>query len=302
MIIVQRHDRAARRNLRRRRDKQELRRNEHRFEHQAEGRGVGEMVVAPEIENAHEHIELRLRGRAAIGVAGERAGHRARRRAGIRAGRRGFTEEPLLQRSRRRVGGRHDAIHDGIGDSEILLGLERRQRIQIALTEDFIRQSTGDCRVDAEEIVQRVAVFRLGQATDHKGTGVLRAEKLDLADPVEKRFSLGVGRLFRRVLRGHVVGLDVGEGLLPPLAEGRVAGGLECGFEVDPALGFPVAVTVQAIRADKGCDLIAKGFFRLGLQRGKFRVVRRIPFGREGQKGRQAENEQSDHATGKICR
>ena len=146
--------------------------------------------------------------------------------------------------------------------------------------------------------MQRVAVFRLGQATDHKGTGVFRAEKLDLADPVEKRVSLGVGRLFRRVLRGHVVRLDVGEGLLPPLAEGCVAGGFEGGFEVDAALGFPVAVTVQAIRADKGCDLLAKRFFRLGLQRGKFRVVRRIPLGREGQKGRQAESEQGDRATG----
>ena len=279
-------------------NEQELRRDEYRFEHQAEGLRVGEVVVAPEIEHAHEHIELRLRGWAAIGVAGERAGHRARRRAGICTGRWGLTEEPPLHGSRRRVGGCHDAIHDGIGDAEILLRLERRKRIQITRTEDFIWQPAGDCRVDAVEIVQRVAVFRLGQATDHKGTGVFRAEKLDLADPVEKRVSLGVGRLFRRVLRGHVVRLDVGEGLFPALAEGCVAGGFEGGFEVDPALGFPVTVTVKAIRADKGRDLLAKRFFRLVLQHGKFRVVRRLRSHREGQPWRQAESEQGDRATG----
>ena len=84
--------------------------------------------------------------------------------------------------------------------------------------------------------MQRVAILHLGQTTDHKRTRILRAEKLDLADPIQKLLTLLIRWLLVRVLWRHVVGFHDGKRLLPPMAGRSFAGVLEGGSEVDATL------------------------------------------------------------------
>jgi hypothetical protein len=77
----------------RRRDEEELRRDEDRLPHQAQRRRVTQLVLAGEVEDAHQDIQLRLGGRPTVSIAGQRARDLAGRLAEIGA----------VRRSRRRA-------------------------------------------------------------------------------------------------------------------------------------------------------------------------------------------------------
>ena len=59
-MVIQGNNRAARFSLFGRSDKEELRGNEHRLEHQAQGRRVTEIVGASQIEDATQHVQFLL--------------------------------------------------------------------------------------------------------------------------------------------------------------------------------------------------------------------------------------------------
>src|SRR5688572_5568144 len=102
--------------------------------------------------------------------------------------------------------------------------------------------------------MQRVAIFHLGQTTDHKRTRVLRAEKLDPGDPVQKFVTFLLRWLLLRVLRRHVMGFHGGYRLLPPFAGRSFAGVLEGRTEVDSALLSILPVTTRAVVVHEGRD------------------------------------------------
>ena len=265
LMIVEPYDLPSRLGLPGGRDKKKLRRNQNRLQHQPERRGVGEVVATPQIENAHQHVQFRCRWRTAIGAAGERAGHVAGGRAGVGAGGGRCAEETLLDGGRRRAIGREEAIQHGVGDPEILFRLERRECIQVSLTEDLIRQVPADGRICPDEIMQGIAVFELVQAPDREPTRIRWAEVLELGHPLGEPISLFVGRLPVGVVRRHIMGLHIGEGLLPVFGEAGAAGVFERGLEVYAGLRLPVAVAVQAVVFDEGGHLFAKGLLHLGL-------------------------------------
>src|SRR6185436_11596296 len=102
--------------------------------------------------------------------------------------------------------------------------------------------------------MQRVAILHLGQTPDHKGTWILRAEKLDLADPVQKLLTVLICWLLLRIFRRHVVGFHIGHRLLPPFAGRRFAGLLEGRSEVDSALLPILPVTTRAVGVNEWGD------------------------------------------------
>jgi len=287
LIVIQGNNIAASLGLPGWRDKEELGRNEDRLEHQAQGSRVGEFVLAPQIEYPQQDIQLLLRWGPAISLPGERAGDLARRRSRISPWPGRIAKQTLLRlRGRGAIGsiGGQKPVQHLIGDPEVLLRLEGRQRIQIPLAEHFIRQLTGDSRINAKEIVQGVAILRLGQTADHEGTRILCAEKFDLGKPVQELLPLLIRGLLVRFLRRHVVGLHVGERLQPPFAGGGVAGVLECWLEVDSAFPFLASVTFHAIGRDEWGDAIPKGLSGVGLKRGEMSVVFRLRLARRGQR------------------
>lgn len=127
----------------------------------------------------------------------------------------------------------------------------------------------GNRRIHPEEIMQRVAIFHLGQTTDHKRTGILRTEKLDLGYPVQELLPFFLRRLLACVCRRHVMSLHAGERLLPPFAGGCVAGVLERRQEINATLPFLLPVTLRAVGRHEGRDAITKGLLSIGLQRGE---------------------------------
>ena len=66
--------------------------------------------------------------------------------------------------------------------AEFVIRLPQRERLAGFLT--GLIDPSGDCRIDAEEIVQRVSIFGLCQSSNDEGTWVLGAEKLDFGDPL----------------------------------------------------------------------------------------------------------------------
>src|ERR1041384_2024892 len=131
--------------------------------------------------------------------------------------------------------------------------------------------------------MQRVAILRLRQTPDHKWPRILRAEKLDLADSVQKPLTLLFRRLLTLVLGRHFTGRHAGERLLPPFAGGGFAGVLERGQEVDSTLLSPLPVTVPAVGLDERGDALTKSPFRIGRERGEFGVLRRRRLAGQGQ-------------------
>src|SRR5215471_18399982 len=121
--------------------------------------------------------------------------------------------------------------------------------------------------------MQRVAILHLGQTADHKGARVLRAEKLNLADPVQKLLTLLIRRLFFRAIRWHFVGFHHGKRLLPPLAGRIFAGLLERWPEVNSTLLSILPVTARAIGVDEWSNHLFEGLLGIDLQRNKTRVV-----------------------------
>src|SRR5688500_15538181 len=107
--------------------------------------------------------------------------------------------------------------------------------------------------------MQRVAILHLVQTPDDKGTGILRAEKFDLADSLEKLRTLLIRGLLLRVLRRHVVGFHDGESLLPKFAGRSFSGALERRPEVDSALLSFLPMTARAVVLHEWSDHIFEG-------------------------------------------
>ena len=60
MIIIKRNNSNIKRDFFSRSDKEELGRNEHRLEHQANGSQIAEIVPSPQIEHVQQNIEFRF--------------------------------------------------------------------------------------------------------------------------------------------------------------------------------------------------------------------------------------------------
>ena len=268
-MVVQRNDSGARRgccNWRSRRNEKELRGNEDSFEHQVKRLRVGQLVAPSQVERGHQDIQFGLRRWPAEGFPGKRPGDFARRLPRVVPRRGRWAEQPLLDLcppgARQR---RHLAQHL-VGDGKVLLELEGRERVEVPLAADFIRQSIGDRRVDPEEIPQRVAVFGLGQPPDDEGSGILVAEVLQLRQPLAEHAAVGLVRLGGAFGR-HVMDLHAGVRSLPLFGEGRVPGGLECGCEIDSTPGWPPALVAgDAIGIDKRHNAVAEVLVRVSLQ------------------------------------
>src|SRR2546427_658008 len=130
--------------------------------------------------------------------------------------------------------------------------------------------------------MQRVAILHFGQTTDHKRTRILRAEKLDLAEPVQKLLTLRIRWLRILVIRRHVVGFHLGQRLPPPFAGRSFAGPLERRFEVDSALLSFLPVTTRAVGVNEWGDNLFEGLPSIALQPGKIRIVRGFRWATQG--------------------
>src|SRR5204863_9103039 len=102
--------------------------------------------------------------------------------------------------------------------------------------------------------MERVAILHLGQTPDHKSARIFRAEKLDLADPVQKLLTLLIRGLLVRAIRRHLVGFHIGHRLLPPFAGRRFAGLLAGRSKVDSALLSILPVTTRAVGVNEWGD------------------------------------------------
>src|SRR5579859_8017542 len=121
--------------------------------------------------------------------------------------------------------------------------------------------------------MQCVAILHLGQTTDHKRTRIFRAQKLDLADPVQKLVTLLSHWLLVRIFRRHFVGFHDGKRLLPPLAGSTFAGLLERWSEVNSTLLSILPVTARAVSVDEWSDHLFEGPLCIDLLRDELRVV-----------------------------
>ena len=145
-----------------------------------------------------------------------------------------------------------------------MLELERRERIEIPLAADFIRQSVGYRRLDAEEIAEGVAVFGLGQPPDDETPGILLAEVLQLCNPIGEHLPIRIAWL-GRALRRHVMRLHLSDPSLPLIVKGGVTWVLERRRKIDPRLrGPPVLVARDAIGLDERRYAIAEERFGIG--------------------------------------
>src|SRR5436189_2244774 len=134
--------------------------------------------------------------------------------------------------------------------------------------------------------MERVAILDLGQPTDHEGTGIFRAEKLDLAEPLQKLLTLRIRWLLVLIVGRHVVRFHDAKRLLPAPAGRGFAGLLEGRAEVDSALLPILPVTTCAVGSDEWGDYFFEGLPGIGLQRGEIRVVRGHRSARQGQRQR----------------
>src|SRR5438552_6215141 len=107
--------------------------------------------------------------------------------------------------------------------------------------------------------MQRVAILDLRQTTDYKQSRIFRAEKLDLADPLQKLLTLLIRWLLVGAIRRHVVGFHHGQCLLPPFAGRSFARFLERRPKVDSALLFILPVTTRAVVGDEWGDHVFEG-------------------------------------------
>jgi len=169
-----------------------------------------------------------------------------------------------------------DSIQHLIGDAQILLGLKGRQRVQVPFPDHLVRQLPRDRRIHTEEIVQGIAVLDLGEASNHEQPGILPAEELDPADPIQKRLTLCVGWLLLGIGRRHVVGLHIGGRLLPPFCDGRLAGMAERRLKIDAPFLLILAVATNAVGFDEGGDALLKGLLGVGLKRGEISTTPRL--------------------------
>src|SRR6185295_11086303 len=117
--------------------------------------------------------------------------------------------------------------------------------VQIPFSKYFVRQFISDRSIHTQEIMQRVAIFHLGQTPDHKRTGILRAEKL---------LALLIRWLFLRFFRRHFVRFHDSQRLFPPFAGGTFAGFLKGWRKVDSALLPVLPVTARAIGVHEWSD------------------------------------------------
>lgn len=88
--------------------------------------------------------------------------------------------------------------------------------------------------------MEGVSILDLGQSADHEQIGILRAEKLDLPDPVLKVLAIPIRRLLVLVVWWHLVRLHVDDRLLPQSAGCGVSGTFQRSLKVDPAFASPV--------------------------------------------------------------
>ena len=143
--------------------------------------------------------------------------------------------------------------------------------------------------------MQGVSILDLGQTTDHKQTGILRTEKLDLANPALKLLALFLRWLLVLVLRRHFMRLHIGKRLPPKLTGYGVPGIFKCRLKVDRALAPPVPVTLNAVILNERSDSFIKGLFGISLQHSECHiVVVRIRLTGHGQQQCQAQEERGD--------
>ena len=265
LVVAERDDVGSRARAGVRRDEEELRGHQDGLEHQAQRLGIGPPAGRGEGEDFHQDVDLGVGRRPAIGAAGERPGGLARGlRLVLRVGRRGA--EVFLQ-----DGGRRPGQHL-VGDVEVFLDQERRDGVRIAGAENLLGQLGGDVRVDAEEIVQGVAVLGAAQAADDELAGILGAEILQARDPVDEELPFLVGRLLFLGLGRHVVRLDVADRLLPQGPERRGGGALHRVLERHAAFLLLLAVAADAIGVEERGDLVLEGFQGRGARRREFGV------------------------------
>ena len=303
LVVVERDDGLPRRGLAGGRDEEELRGNEYGLEHQTQRRRVVEFVLACQIEDAEQQLEFCVRCRPAKGAPSQRTRDRFRRHAKIRAGCGRFAEEPILHLSGGSVLRSQNSIQHFVGDAEIMLRLERRQRIEIPLAEHLIRQLRRDRRSHSEDVPQRIAIFHLGQPTDHKRPRVLRAEIFDRPHPVDEHLPLLILRLLVRVARRHVVRLHIGQCLLPFLGRGGNSRSHQRRCKVDASLHSMNSMTIRAVRLEEGGDAILENFLRLRLPGGEIRLLYRRSH-RNSRRERQGHSneDQSHQVTAKSSR
>src|SRR5688572_6702702 len=130
--------------------------------------------------------------------------------------------------------------------------------------------------------MQRVAILHLGQTPNHKRPWILRAEKLDLADPAQKFVPLLLRWLLVRFLRWHVMRFHDRNCLLPPFPGRSFAGVLKRRAEVDSTLLSILPVTARAVGVDEWGDHVFEGLPGIGLLRGEIRIVRRFRSATQG--------------------
>ncbi len=236
-------------------DEKELWGDQDGFEHEPQGFGIGELVLIGEVEDFEQHIQLDLRCGTAIGTASEGAGDVSGGGAGVGVWGWGVTEELVLQVGGGFATGGEDAIENFVGDPQVLLHLKRGDGVQVAFAEDLVGQFVGDLWIDAEEIVEGIAILHLGEATHDEGAGIFVAEILDGGDGIDEVIALLVGGLIVRIVGRHVVSHDVGEGFFPLAEVGAGAGVFQCRVEIESALHASLSVAFQAVFGDERSDL-----------------------------------------------
>src|SRR5437899_928343 len=148
--------------------------------------------------------------------------------------------------------------------------------------------------------MQRVGILHPGQTSDHKRTRILRAQKFDFTDPVEKFLTLLIRGLLLRAIRRHVVSSHFGQRLPPPFTRRSFAGVLEGGCEVDSALLFLFPMTARAVSINEWGHDLFEGLSGVGLQCGKIRLTRSLRCATQDQRQRKDNEAPRHHATAKY--
>jgi len=103
-----------------------------------------------------------------------------------------------------------------------------------------------------------IPIGDFGKATHDKATGIFRAKKVDLFEPLLKEVPLLTGRLLFLVVRRHVMIRHVGDHQVPLFPGRRGTGFPQRGDEVETALLFLGPVAARAGFNHEGRDTLLK--------------------------------------------
>ena len=214
-------------------------------------------------KHIHENVQLRLGGRASIRIPGQVAGHLPSRLlisfflTGL------FAKQAPLNGRRSFALWCHHLFHNSVGEIEEQFRLHRGDGVEVALPKNLLREGICNGRIDTVQIVQGVAIFGGGQATDHEGAGVDRAQILELIDPLNELLPFLVAGLFGGIFGWHVMHLDIGHRLFPMHEGNATPRCLEIHLKIDIRLGSSPSVAARTVLFDEGFHLFLEGFFSL---------------------------------------